>query len=251
MECIKCKITDSESYINCDGCERAIHAQCSGLNATELKVMGLRGRRGLRFYCDDCALGVKLVPKLIKKIDDLQIEIETLKTQMRDISNKQVSVSAPTEINDEVANEIIERQKRSNNVVIFNLPENNENSDIIKTQELFHTLTKQNLSIQKTFRTGKKNRNGHRALKVILTNSDDALKIIKSNKRILTGRNVYVSADLTQSQRLHLTTLRQEVSDRNGKGENLVIKYINGLPQIKEGPPKNATAATSASTTAT
>lgn len=38
MECIKCQAVSDEPYLNCDGCKRIIHGDCSDLNASELKV---------------------------------------------------------------------------------------------------------------------------------------------------------------------------------------------------------------------
>lgn len=245
MECIKCKTANSEPHITCDSCERAVHTQCSGLNATELKVMSLRGKRGLRFYCEECELGVKLVPKLIKKLDELQTEVEQLKAQMLSFSPQDNTTQIPLipdTHSEQLANEVIERQKRTNNIVIFNLPENSE-SDLSKVQEVFNTLVNRNFAIQSILRVGKKNRNGHRALKVTLNNGDEARKIITSDKKPLSEKQIYVSADLTPAQISHLKAMRQEVESRKENGENVTIKYVKGVPQIKEIPAKNSEAA--------
>ncbi|KAG5873467.1 hypothetical protein JTB14_007861 [Gonioctena quinquepunctata] len=82
MSCIKCNVANNEPSLNCDSCERIVHvnSDCSGLNASELKVKTLKGKRTLRFLCEECLMGVRLVPKLMKKIDDLQEEVNKLKT---------------------------------------------------------------------------------------------------------------------------------------------------------------------------
>ncbi|KAG5874148.1 hypothetical protein JTB14_029458 [Gonioctena quinquepunctata] len=107
MSCIKCNVADNEPYLNCDSCERPVHVntECSGLNASELKVMGLNGKRTLRFLCEECLMGVRLVPKLMKKIDYLQEEINKLKALIQTVSN----TSLPE---DDLINKLQERQER-------------------------------------------------------------------------------------------------------------------------------------------
>ncbi|CAH2021131.1 unnamed protein product [Acanthoscelides obtectus] len=43
--------------------------------------MALKGKRLLKFYCDDCLLGIRLVPKLNQKVDNLIEELEKLKKE--------------------------------------------------------------------------------------------------------------------------------------------------------------------------
>lgn len=70
MSCSKCHQSDKEKKIVCD---RLIHVVCAGLNVQELKVLILKdGKRTLRYSCDDCQERVRLVPKLLKKIDILE-----------------------------------------------------------------------------------------------------------------------------------------------------------------------------------
>ncbi|KAG5883134.1 hypothetical protein JTB14_030964 [Gonioctena quinquepunctata] len=137
MSCIKCNVADNEAYLNSDSCERPVHVntECSGLNASKLKVMGLKGKRTLRFLCEEYLMGVRLAPKLIKKIDDLQEEINKFRALIQILPN----TSLPE---DDLINEIQERQKRKNNVMVFNLPEPpDQASDLNKVKEIFSKLT--------------------------------------------------------------------------------------------------------------
>lgn len=74
MDYVECKITNNDHFLNCDGCERYIHSKsdCSGLNPAELEVLGPRGKRALKFYYEECQSGMRLIPKLIEKIEELK-----------------------------------------------------------------------------------------------------------------------------------------------------------------------------------
>nr|CAH7750934.1 unnamed protein product [Callosobruchus chinensis] len=120
MECVKCKISNNEPSLRCDSCESLVHHDCSGLSASELKVMTLRSRRILKYYCDDCQLGLKLLPKLVKKVEELTSEVEKLKA----------SFVAPVDTNaqdfEEVLHEIEERNSRKCNIILYGVAENKD-----------------------------------------------------------------------------------------------------------------------------
>lgn len=47
------------------------------------------------------------------------------------------------------------------------------------------------------------------------------------------GNNIYVSTDLTNSQRQEYGRAKEELSTRISQGENnLAIKYIKGIPKV-------------------
>lgn len=225
--CLKCNeiIVDEEVIVYCDSCERPIHGSCSSLNATEMKVMNLKGGRSLRFYCPDCTAGIKLIPKLIKKIDELQVEVNKLKNM---------------DLEEKVVSELIERQKRANNIMIFNLPEDGPNDDMKKTKEILKEIVKEDVVINKVTRIGKRNKNGSRALKVVLSNGTDANKVIKGNKHVLKNKKIFIQADLTPYQTESFNRLKKELNERKSKGENdIALKYVKGVPQIVKLTQKN------------
>lgn len=227
MECIKCGVTDNKQHLKCDGCERPLHTECSGLNASELKVMGLKGTRTLKFYCEDCLAGVRLVPELINRLDALQRQFDAFK-------NQPAPVEIPNHLPEEsILAEVQERQKRMNNIMMFNLPETND--DMMKASEILRLLvTNYEIGVAKVLRVGKANKNGIRALKITLNNANDVDQVVWAKKGILKGRNVYISADLTPMQNENLKQLKQEMETRKENGENVVIRFIKGVPKIVE-----------------
>lgn len=101
--------------------------------------MGLQGARSLKFFCDDYLIGLRMVPQLIRKVVDLRLKLDALKRN----GPGNITVNS----SDTVLVEIQERQKRRNNIVIFNLSE--EGDDVSKVKEIFEILTKEDVNILK------------------------------------------------------------------------------------------------------
>lgn len=51
----------------------------SDLNASKLKVKASKGKRLLKFYCENCLTEVRLISNLNQKNDELVSEVEELK----------------------------------------------------------------------------------------------------------------------------------------------------------------------------
>lgn len=224
MVCIKCKgiINKDVAVVYCDSCNRVVHRECSDLNASELKVMDLKGKRMLRFFCDDCQAGVKLIPTLIAKVDALEQELNLLKRKIEEPS------TLPEET---IVNELQERQKRATNIMIYNMPENTSDFEEVKkiTREATNNVVIEVVSVT---RVGKANKNGARPLKVVYRTSNDAMMVIRKRKSVGRARKIFIDVDMTALQRKNIKKLQEELQDRKAKGENVVIKYSNGTPAI-------------------
>lgn len=223
--------TSSDIMVNCDGCSRSIHKKCTDLTASEWKVMDLKNKRSLKFFCDDCQAGLLNVPKLINMVSELKMEIEKLKT-----TSNTISQSTSEELkSEEVINEMTERQKRANNLMIFNMPERDEDNDRIEANRLIESASGKNFTIKKISRVGKKNKNGCRALKISLSSQSEVFQIIKNKLKLksINGNKIYINTDLTTNQREQYTKIKEEMSERISNGETgLYIKYLNGNPKI-------------------
>ncbi|CAG5041465.1 unnamed protein product [Parnassius apollo] len=57
--------------INCKGCKRVICTKCSGLSATEMRVVALQTPK-LSYLCDDCEEGLRQIPDLRRLVTELQ-----------------------------------------------------------------------------------------------------------------------------------------------------------------------------------
>lgn len=225
MSCLKCRNDHDGDSITCDGCDRRIHVVCSNLNPNELKVMTLRGgKRTLKFFCEDCLEGIRIIPKLLKKLDTLEEKFNQMVTGPSTQSQIQ---------EDTITGELLERQKRCTNIVLFNLPVSD--NDVNSAKLIIKDLINRDVSVRSAVRVGKSNKNGIRALKVALQDSTIVSDILRSKKDPLKRKNIYISADLTSTQRSQLNRTKEELLTRKNNGEqNLKIKYINGVPKIIE-----------------
>ncbi|KAK9887482.1 hypothetical protein WA026_022830 [Henosepilachna vigintioctopunctata] len=93
MECYRCKKTgtarsSSRTLFECDKCEGVLCADCSGLSASEIKVLQLQKRK-LMYYCLQCISDVNNIHDLKKQI----IELTTTKNSIE----KEISLTTENE----------------------------------------------------------------------------------------------------------------------------------------------------------
>ncbi|KAJ2948025.1 hypothetical protein O0L34_g5351 [Tuta absoluta] len=230
--CLKCTkpITKPDSAnpkITCHGCERQICVKCSGLLATELRVVVLQSPT-LKYLCPDCELGVRQLPALRKLVSDLEIQVK----ELRNKQNQCTSLEA-------VVAEIAERETRSSNVIMFGVPELIAETDVGVRKR--HDLEQVVNSLQcipesekpvAIIRLGKPKQDlSPRPVKVIFANKRPAKNILKNGKKL--PASIKVKNDLTPYQREYLKNLRVELDQRTSNGElNLTIKYVGNTPKI-------------------
>lgn len=248
VQCFKCvkpipTIDDKNPKIMCFGCERQICVKCSGLLATELRVIQLQSPT-LKYLCCDCELGVRQLPALRNMVTELKTELEELKTKQ----NQTQSINLEM-----ILDEIGERERRSSNVILFGVSEcpaldDNENAEARKKREL--TQVREALSNIPGYkapvaaiRLGKidaKPGSGPRPIKVIFSEKQSAVTILRNGKKLPSGMSA--KNDMTPYQRDYLIKLRQELEERTKQGETeLTIKYINNNPKILKTKPNETT----------
>lgn len=96
----------------------------SGLNAFKIRVIEAH----LKYFCEVCSSGLFMVPKILKGMDDLAVELSLIKIKL--------DSTTPTE--------------RSNNLHIFNMP--NSENDMKSVNHLFGKLGPDTISVYKTSR---------------------------------------------------------------------------------------------------
>lgn len=250
MSCLKCnKVFIDDSCCECDGCKLKIHYTCADLTASEIKCIQLKTKRTLKFFCDICLEGLRLIPVLQRQLNNLETKFDDILKKMGDDQTKNVDSISSTEplfnIEAFVA-EMEDRKIRANNLMVYNLKECDSNSVEEKAKQDANEITKIiaptfTENIKKVIRIGKHS-NITRPVKVIFNSSNAVLETLK-NKNKITYPNIKVSSDLTLNQRNYLKKLRDQLEQRKSKGEsNITIKYIHGVPKIiktKEASQKN------------
>lgn len=236
--CMNCpvipKVDEKNPKIVCGGCDRQICVKCSGLCATELRVVVLQSPT-LKYLCPDCKLGIRQLPALRKLVAQLKDEIDAMKKSQSQGPNVESVIC-----------EINERDKRQKNVIMFGVPElcNGTDGDSYRR----HDLEKVNVALTNilhsepplaAIRLGKPSQSP-RPMKLIFARRSSAITVLKNAKNLPVG--IKVKNDLTPYQREYLKGLREDLENRIQNGESdLTIKYVNNAPKIikKGDPPKN------------
>uniref|UniRef100_A0A6P7FVK1 Uncharacterized protein LOC114334520 n=1 Tax=Diabrotica virgifera virgifera TaxID=50390 RepID=A0A6P7FVK1_DIAVI len=199
--CAPCGDALGDKLVACDSCHITVHPNetCTGLAASELRAVIIQ-KRTLNYFCSDCRLSFKSVPKLIREIETLRSEVSSLKSEIKKLKENKDATSSSAE---EVLNELHERQKKANNLLIFNLQEpNTATDDINQVKSILNTISNNliNSNNIKISRFGNRNKNGHRPLRVIMSSSMDAHAVIK-NKHICRDKKIFIQLDQTSLQR--------------------------------------------------
>lgn len=175
----------------------------------------------------------------------MQKEIDNLKDDFKHLKNSQ---STTIFTQDNMISEVHERLQREKNIVISGIVEINSKDPAERIEHDKHEVIKvikladpDCAEPTKWFRLGKYMSNKSRPIKVCFTSADTTKSILR-NKNLITKEidNIKCYSDQTPLQKEELVKLRTELSKRVGDGEeNIIIKYIKGVPKIVKMHSKN------------
>ena len=241
--CITCALTiEDPKYAKCDSCSWPQHYICAKLSTTEQRCLESKTRRRVKFYCEDCEKGLRVLPEVLSTLSSLKAEILLLKDekskQIRDNSPLLDQVNQPLQI-EQCMEEYANRQQKMKNVISHNVEESTQNTannrqeeDKTAASEVLASFMEKPPRIIRATRLGKKDREKIRSLRIVLEDSSIALDILK--QRHSYNGPVQFSSDKTLIQRNHLKQLKAEVIRLNSTEgvPQKIIKYINGFPKI-------------------
>lgn len=184
------------------------------------------------------------------RLSAVENELASVKNELKEIQDHKAAAPS-VEL---VVEEIADRERRSRNIIIYNLPENKNKTVSVRVKhdnDLVTLLvgafcTSNHENDFKTFRIGRPHGDRPRPLRVIFKRSDSVLDFSRnfdssSLKNIddrFTGINY--SRDRTPAERKHLEDLRSSLKRRTDSGEpDLTIRFVNGIPKIVKKAPKN------------
>lgn len=244
-QCVTCQghlVIDNE--ITCDFCKGSVHTTCSGLSRLEIQCFKNKARK-LTFHCSSCSdfkLQLTKLHELTSIVNTLREDIQAIKSQHITGSVRDVVDPLVTE---NIISEIAEREKRKNNIIIFNLPELESASrdeqlasDQESVQSILETLNIPSGDVIPV-RLGKFDPTQHprkRPLKFKLRNQDDVITILRESKKIKLierFKSISFSKDRTPLQTSFYNNLKQQLKERLDAGEtDLYIKHFNDIPKI-------------------
>lgn len=239
--CEKCKqvVSPQDKQVNCDCCRVIFHLteDCAGMSTSEQRAIVLQ-KRCLLYFCGECRDAFKAAPLVIRRVKELQEEVNTLKQELQAL---RMARQTPDNI-EQILSESHERSIRSKNIMVYDAPESSANDiqgrilhDKHIAQQIFEKVGCQNkvADILKVMRVGKGGVNNKpRPLKVVCSNTEIVNAILRSRKRM--DPNSYkVGYDSTKMQQAAYKAARAELMTRRDKGEDdLIIKYVKGVPTI-------------------
>lgn len=235
------KKTKSTTCVTCDICRRAIHPECADLTAIEVECIRSNSRK-IHFYCEKCDI-VATINNLKDEISVLKSELTALKTQQVNSADDLASTKKLSD--EEIFAEIEERNYRAPNLILFNLPESDEDSPTkrkeIDVNRCVSTVTSTDYnastSIVSCIRVGRYNKDRVRPVRIVFTSREQALDCLKAYKR---KNNLYLNRDLTPRQQNYSYLIRSEFKTRKEQGEeDIMLKYRYGIPAIVKRTTKN------------
>lgn len=233
------KSFDKHLLIQCSVCKKQFKNTCVDITTAEVRL--INGNKGYDWTCNNCrAFGNDLKALIIS----LQEDIQSLKNNRSDLTN-----SISSACFEELAQEVAERNKRKNNLIIFGVKEQNQDllADVKceKDAEIVQAiLSSVDLEVQrnsiKPIRLGKFAHEKQRPIKIALEDEYQVRNVLKKAKKLRSTRqykNVSIASDRTPRQLNYYKQVKSELVERQNAGEaDCRIKYINGVPKIVSAP---------------
>lgn len=234
------KLSEPHKTVNCFVCNKAFKMECVNISSAEIRR--INSRSGMSWTCKNCLELGNDFASLKSVIVSLQDEIKALKITIRD-SNP--SASTPLVQTEMIIQEICEREKRKNNIIVYGCKESDCRSNkeqIVLDEALVRDVCEELHVVDdnlKVFRLGKFDQTKterNRPIKVSFSNESNVIKVLRGLPKLgkitrFSGISIYRDRTPMQAQ-LH-KDIKAELSQRLDNGEsNLQIKYKKGIPTI-------------------
>ena len=255
-ECQDCKslVLEHDETVECDLCQSWFHKQCHKVSDLMYSILSSEETEHISWYCNYCMPGAKkIMTQLLvvtnkqtrtdEKVSELDKRQKATEDKLKELENKIENLNC-TDCHDQRKNnaevvtlsiqEMEMRKARENNLVLFNVPENNNASaadnrttDITTIKTLCKDkLQIDNVEITDARRLGAKSENVDitRPLRISLADPKHKNTMLKNSKLLRQSTDdrtkiIYISPDLTSQQR---ELGRKSRMERNQKQESLM-----------------------------
>ncbi|XP_003425447.1 GATA zinc finger domain-containing protein 24 [Nasonia vitripennis] len=182
-------------------------------------------------------------------VSGLREELERVTTELENIKTNQMQKNVDLS---EIFQEIKERDMKSRNLLIYNVPEDNlrisqdystledinqfnallASRDASRAREILGNIPNVDVDDLQTRRLGRVNPNTCRPLRVTLSCKEDVITVMKN--RALVSSQYTVKTDLTRFQQRKIKELKEELDKINVNQRNptMTIKFVNGEPKL-------------------
>lgn len=233
--CSKSVSSDALKSVTCDGCQKQIHLSCIQLTHDDINRITRATSRSIRVFCAKCITEQDSISTLKNLILALQTELLEIKEKLNSQKSQFVNNDIET-----IIEEINERRRREQNVVISGIPEmDDKSSKVIVSDIISKVAPTVNLDNAHLYRIGKFTNTPAarpRLVKVRFNKPEDARLLLKNARKIRMFnefKDIYINNDRTPLQLDHFRRLRLELQDRKANGvPDLRIVYSNGVPRI-------------------
>jgi len=207
---------------------------------TELKTSNAKIISSLNSYTEKINRQDKKIDDLFKKFSILMEENRNLKLKIVNIEERISCIeNNKTQIEQySFEHDTTDDLSKIKNVILFNLPENENGSDLENIKNIFTALN-ENIEHFTFYRIRKIKStipDRPRPVSGSLADQSDIFTILqtqKNSKNSTKWSSIHFSSDKIMKQRDEMANLRRTLQNRRKKGEqNLIIKYVNGIPKI-------------------
>nr|CAH7713460.1 unnamed protein product [Callosobruchus chinensis] len=211
---------------------------CVNISVDQLNLFE-DGNNGFDWSCINCRKIGHELKDLKSLILTLQSEIQDLKSNSRGPNNSQTSVDF-----EQVIQEINERNKRRRNLILYGLPEQDQqlssamriDKDESQVRGIISTVDQALVTDHfKPVRLGRYNEAKVRPIRITLQHDNDVFLAMKNAKSLKTSRykHISISFDRTLKQRQYFKEVKAELDIKNASGtEKYRIKHVDGIPKI-------------------
>lgn len=131
--CVNCgELSKSKICTQCDGCQGPLHLDCVGLSESDIKFTRAKSK-AIKVVCNTCnnnmaqfkdlkALLVSMQNEFAASINSLREDFET-RLKALEVGSNSEPRTEPAFGLEEVVQEVVERQSRKTNIILFGLPE--------------------------------------------------------------------------------------------------------------------------------
>lgn len=164
---------------------------------------------------------------LAQQHSDCANDVKNIKSDIDTLKNSQLSLASS------ILQEVEQRERRRNNVMIFGLPEKTNGSlserqqfDVAQISDLFGEVGLSGEKPEQSRRVGRMIDGRARPLKVKMEVHEDKQRILRCRKNLRDSssyKHVFITNDETKMQQEEMRKLRLELKRRRALGEDVVI----------------------------